>query len=343
VASELALIDPAEAVRAILPLLEEKQVARRRVLRVALGRAATSERAGDALRAALTDPALSETALLDLLRSLGPRLPSFGKEAAAALGRLSAPGQSFRVRYLRTIPAGVLAAHDDAARSLLAAALTQDKEAHVRAQAARSVAAPHLFKRELMGALSDPEVRVREAAARALARPSGAFAAGALVQRLTDDRWPIVRSAAALALAEFASDPRVDATLGEALEDDAWVVRRDAAVALGKRGARAQAEPLRDRLEDRDERFEVRVAAARSLGEVCDRDSAGVLTKYAERLSDPLASNELRSVAYAALGALARLGVPDLKSRLESLLSPEAPAGARAAAQGALETRPACR
>jgi hypothetical protein len=56
-----------------------------------------------------------------------------------------------------------------------------------------------------------------------------------------------------------------------------------------------------------------------------------------------MAPTEMRSIAYAALGSLARLGVPDLKSRLEPLLGPEAPPGARAAAQGALETRPACR
>ena len=342
-ASELALIAPAEAVRAMLPLFDEKQVARRRSLRVALARAAASPRATDALRAALADRSLSQTALLDLLRALGPRLPNYGNDAAAALARVSGSDQSFRVRFLRTMPAGVLAAQDEAARRLLATALTQEKNAHVRAQAARVMDSPLLFKSELGKALADPEVRVREAAARALARPSGAFAAAPLIERVEEDRWPIVRSAAALALAEFAPDPAVDTRLGEALEDDAWLVRRDVAMALGKRRARAQAEPLRERLEDRDEHFEVRVAAARSLGEMCDKESAGVLTSYVRRLSDPMAPTEMRSIAYSALGSLVRLGVPDLKSRLEPLLAAEAPSGARAAAQAALETRPSCR
>jgi HEAT repeat protein len=337
-ASELALIAPAQAVQAMLPLLDQADAARRRSLRVALGRAAASPRATDALRAALVDAKLSETALLELLRALGGRVVAFDAPAAQALSRLAAPGAAFRVRYLRTLPAAALASRSDSARSLLASALTQDRDVHVRAQAARAIATPQLFKKELQQALGDREVRVREAAAQALARPSGAFASKELVALLSRDRWPIVRSAAALALAEFSSDAAVDSELGRALEDGSWLVRRDVAAALGKRGARAQAEPLRARLDDRDERFEVRVAAARSLGEVCDRSSLGVLTSHARKLADPMTPTELRAVSLAALASLVRLAPDDLASRLEPLLAAEAPAPARAAGQAALET-----
>ncbi|HEV8244836.1 MAG TPA: HEAT repeat domain-containing protein [Polyangiaceae bacterium] len=342
-ADELALIAPGDAVKAFLPMMQEPALEQRRILRISLARSAGSPSAVPALRAALSDPNLPQAALLDLLRALGPRLSSFQPEAGGALARLSSANSSFRVRYLRTVPAGNLAALDAPARKLLSAALGDEPDARVRAQAARAVPAPELFKSELEHALGDPEMRVREAAARALARPSGAFASRALGARLTTDRWPIVRSAAALALAEFGPEPRADAELGVALEDPSWLVRHDVAYALGKRRVRAQAAKLRERLKDRDERFEVRAAAARALGAMCDVDSAGLLTDYVRQLRDGTAPNEVRAVALASLSSLVRLGVRDLKDRLSPLLDKNAPPSSRAAAQAALETPPGCR
>ncbi len=343
VASELGLIAPADSIKALVKLLGDKDPGKRRTLRVALARASMSADAAPAVRASLADQTLPEGVLLELLRALGPQLPRFMPEASAALARISSPDAPFRVRYLRTLPAGALAAKDEGARRLLAGALANERDANVRAQAARAVPSPELFARELERALKDPEVRVREAAARALASPKSGFASASLSERLAADEWPMVRSAAALALAELGPAPAVDAGLGAALEDESWLVRRDVAFALGKRRALGQAEQLRARLSDGDERFEVRSAAARALGQVCDMGALSLLTGYVRKLADPLASNEERAIALASLSALTRLGPADLKDRLAPVLDKRAPAGSRATAQAALETRPACK
>ncbi len=175
---------------------------------------------------------------------------------------------------------------------------------------------PALFQKELVRALDDREVRVREAAARALAKPSGSFAAAALRERLDEDRWPIVRGAAALALAEYGADQESDRALIAALDDEAWLVRRDVALALGRRKVKSASEALAERLDDDQERFEVRVAAARALGDACSVGAADALTKHARRLQDPLATNEARAIGLAALASLANLGLPDLRQRL---------------------------
>jgi HEAT repeat protein len=342
-ANELALVAPAEAVKAFVPLLEEKDVARRKALRVALGRLSAVPEAASAIRGELGRAALSEVATLDLLRALGDRAPEFEPEASQALARVSTKNPSFRTRYLRAAPAGALSSVAPAARALLSAALTSDPRPEVRAQAARVVQAPELFQRELVQALADREVRVREAAARALAKPSGSFAAAALRERLEEDRWPIVRGAAALALAEYGSDQATDRALREALDDEAWLVRRDVAVALGRRKVQSAAEELAARLDDEKERFEVRLAAARALGESCAAGAAGALTRHARKLSDPLATNEARSIGLAALGALSNLGLSDLRERLAPLLTKEAPRGSREAAEAALRGPSGCK
>jgi HEAT repeat protein len=342
-ANELAIVAPKEAVNTFVPLLEEKQVARRKVLRVALGRLAALPEGATAIRAELANAALPEVATLDLLRALGDRAPSFEPHASQALARVSAGAPSFRTRYLRTAPAGALSLSAPAAQELLSSALTADPSPEVRAQAARVVRAPEQFRKELMRALEDREVRVREAAARALAKPSGAFAAEALRKRLEEDRWPIVRGASALALAEYGADASSDRALVSALEDEAWLVRRDVALALGRRKVRSATEGLTARLDDDQERFEVRVAAAKALGESCDAAAADMLAKHALRLQDPLATNEARAIGLAALGSLANLGTPDLRQRLAPLLSKNAPRGSRDAAEGALRARSGCK
>jgi hypothetical protein len=343
-ANELAIVAPADAVETFVPLLgDEKQTARRKALRVALGRLAAVPEAATAIRAELGNGSLSEVATLDLLRALGERAAAFEPQASQALSRVSAGAPSFRTRFLRAAPAGALSPADQAARALLSSALTSDPSPEVRAQAARVVPSPALFQKELVGALGDREVRVREAAARALAQPSGAFAAPALRERLDDDRWPIVRGASALALAEFGADQESDRALVAALDDEAWLVRRDVAVALGRRKVRSAAESLAERLDDEQERFEVRVAAARALGESCAVDAADALSKHARRLQDPLATNEARAIGLAALGSLANLGLPDLRQRLAPLLSKDAPRGSRDAAEGALRAPSGCK
>jgi hypothetical protein len=104
------------------------------------------------------------------------------------------------------------------------------------------------------------------------------------------------------------------------------------------------AESVVERLDDDEERPEVRVAAARALGALCHEPALDALTRHARKLGDPYASGEERGLAYASLGALRELAPADLKARISPLLSRNAPRGARAAADAALNERtPRCR
>src|SRR5262249_37654400 len=96
--SELTLTDPARAVTTFLPLMDEKTVLRRRLLRPALAQAARSEAASKAVRAALADPGTPPVALIDLLRALGELAPRYEPEAGQALARLSQGSLDFRAR-----------------------------------------------------------------------------------------------------------------------------------------------------------------------------------------------------------------------------------------------------
>jgi HEAT repeat protein len=337
-ASTLAAIAPAEAVRAFVPLFEERAVERRRALRMALGRAAKLPAAAPALRQVLTDPNTPKVALLDVLRSLGPQAPLFANEAGAALARLGGSNADFRTRYLQVEPAGVLATRVADARSLLALSLTADKDARVRSAAARAVVDARSFQAELVRALGDPEMRVRADAARSLAGAPDGPATSALLARIEKDPWPLVRAASAAALggAPRGGDP--DRVLARALEDEAWLVRREALGALGKRSARAHTQAIIERLEDKEERFDVRVAAARALGLLCDPAAVGPLSKQIAPLADPYGSLEARGIAVAALAALRDIGPRDFKDRISVLYAKDAPPVARAAAEAALST-----
>jgi HEAT repeat protein len=337
-ASTLAAIAPAEAVRAFVPLFEERAVERRRALRMALGRAAKLPAAAPALSQVLTDPNTPKVALLDVLRSLGPQAPLFANEAGAALARLGGSNADFRTRYLQVEPAGVLATRVADARSLLALSLTADKDARVRSAAARAVVDARSFQAELVRALGDPEMRVRADAARSLAGAPDGPATSALLARIEKDPWPLVRAASAAALggAPRGGDP--DRVLARALEDEAWLVRREALGALGKRSARAHTQAIIERLEDKEERFDVRVAAARALGLLCDPAAVGPLSKQIAPLADPYGSLEARGIAVAALAALRDIGPRDFKDRISVLYAKDAPPVARAAAEAALST-----
>jgi len=279
---------------------------------------------------------------VDLLRALGDRVTQVQPEAGRALARLATPKASFRTRYLLLGPAAALAGTDAGARAILARAMTTDPSGHVRAEAAHRVPNVKEFQGELVRALSDSEVRVREAALITLQRPSGSFASRTVAKLLVDDRWPLVRSAAAVALSHHAADPSVDAALEEALDDASREVRAPVVLALGERRAIAHAASVRERLEDRDEDIGVRTNAAIALGLMCDSASLDVLTEQAERLRDPGASAEARALAPVALGALGRIHPPDLRRRLGPLLDEKAPPLARRAALATLREPGAC-
>ena len=137
--------------------------------------------------------------------------------------------------------------------------------------------------------------------------------------------------AARAVLAEPPYDPTAERVLGRALEDPSWTVRAASAGALGSRRVQGAADKLRDLLQDKEQHFEVRRAAATAVANLCDADSLDPLTKAALKLADPLATVEDRAVGESALRGLARLAPKNLESRLKPLLaSPMAPAARRA-------------
>jgi HEAT repeat protein len=318
-ASALVTVAPGRAVDALTPRLARAPSRERRALRVFVARAAAEKEAAPSVRRLLTDASLPVSATLDLLRAVGPRITAFGPDAHAALARLSGD-PAFRTRYLLLEPAALLAPVDPLAKQLLDASLAGSKEPRLRTRALdvapRSAAYGPIFQ----SALADDNVRVREAAARALGE--GRFAAGspALSSLLENDAWPIARRAAAVSLGYLADDPASRATLLEALEDPAPWVRAAAAESLGLRRSPGASEPLRERLEDREERVEVRRAAALSLGALCDAASVDLLEKLGKRIADPISSAEDRAIGEASLYALIQIHPADLERRLAPLM-----------------------
>jgi HEAT repeat protein len=341
--AQLTLTDPARAVSAFLPLMDEKTVLRRRLLRSALAQAARSEAAKNAVRAALVDPKTSPVALIDLLRALGDQAPRFLPEADQALKRLSLNEPSFRSRFLLLGPTAVLSAESPEAAAEFRTSLNGDPDPHVRAGALALVEQPQRFQKELLHALADRDVRVREAAVQALSSPNAAFASRALGERLKDDQWPLVRAAAADALAKHPAGAALDAPLTAALTDDSPLVRARSIRALGDRQVRGASSRIRDRLADGDEWPEVRAEAARTLGILCDAESVDELGAFAKKLSDPMASPDAQLIATASVISLGRLAPPNLQQLLAPLSDKKAPAQARRAAALALSARDGCR
>jgi HEAT repeat protein len=253
------------------------------------------------------------------LRALGTHSTELLPEAAQALAGL-AKDPSFEVRFLTLGPAAVLAPKEPAAGALLTQALGAPEQPWLRFRAVELVPRTPAFAAALLGALADPHVRVREAAARALGEARLASAAAPLVLRLQRDDWPLVRRSAAWALGALPRQAGGEAALTAALQEDGSPgVRGAAAESLGRRGAIAAVPELRDRFEDDEERFEVRARAATALGLLCDVPSSGGLSRWAQRLQDPLATSEERALGEAALGALASLAPLDLAQRVAPL------------------------
>ncbi len=340
--SELSLTDPARAVGAFLPLMQEKTPTRRRLLRSALAQSARTPQAESAVRVALADPNTSEVALVDLLRALGELSPRFQPEAGAALARLQRSALSFRSRYLLLGPSQALSRVSPEANAFFRRSLNLEPDPHVRASALGLVREPALFQAELLRALGDGEVRVREASARALASPKAGFAAPKLLERLEQDRWPLVRAAAADALALHPASEALDRPLVAALSDESQLVRTRSLRALGQHRAPGVAGRVRERLADADEWPEVRAEAARTLGALCDAESADVLAAFAKKLADPMASPEAQLIGTAAVQALGQLARPDLKEALASLTGKGAPPHVRRSVAAALAARVKC-
>jgi len=341
--AQLTVIDPARAVRAFLPLMDEKTVLRRRLLRSALAQAARSDAAKPTIRAALADPQTPPAALIDLLRALGDQAPRFLPEADQALKRLAVNEKSFRSSYLLLGPTAALSSDSPEAQQGFRQALLDDHEPHVRAAALGLIKDPQRYQSELLGALTAHEVRVREAAVQALATPAAAFSSRALTERLSDDQWPLVRAAAADALARQPASGEADDKLGKALTDEAPLVRARSIRALGDRNVRKASSRIRDRLIDAEEWPEVRAEAARALGALCDQESVDELGAFAKKLTDPMASPDAQLIATASVLSLGRLAPGNLQQLLAPLSDKKAPAQAQRAAAVARATPAACR
>ncbi len=338
---ELLLADPAGCVDLIASLMDVDSRPRRAALRVALARASLAPEARPRVVALLADPKTSPRSSLEVLRALGDRIAAFEPEAGAALARLQSPEADFRTRYLTLEPSAGLAARDPAFKAALGRTVASDPDPRLRARALAVLKNPTEFALEVRRSLSDGEVRVREAAVRASAHLPDA--APALMERLARDPWPLVRMAAADALAEATPSAATDPALARALErDESPHVRASVVRALGAHRALAELPKIRERLADPDEWPLVRAASAQALAAMCDASSVIPLTGYAQKLAEPMADAGEHLLGAAALLALGELRPADLPARLEPLRKPGAPPQARQAAEAVLLRRGAC-
>jgi hypothetical protein len=341
-ADELSVAAPAIAVQTLLPLLATATADERRAYRSAIGSAARSSGARGAIVAALGSDSLPPAAALDLLRALGPSLPGFGAPAERAFARLATNEAPFRTQFLLLSPAAELSAANGGARAFLRQALSSGASEQVRAQAARALRSAQPFYAELGRALDDPSVRVREASVLALGESGVAEALPRIEYRLKEDSWPLVRAAAARALAGFGPGRSADAALGEALGDESPEVRRSALWGIGARRGLAEAKAVRDRLEDREELPGIRAAAAVTLGLICDTASADRLTERALRLVSPAADEGDRIIGKGALTALGLLHPRDLSRRLAPLQAKAMPTVVRRLAAAVVAMKGRC-
>ena len=334
---ELLLADAAQCVDLIVSLLDVDSRSRRTSLRIALARASTVDAAKPRVLAVLADPATSERVTVEVLRALGTRIGDFQPQAAAAIARVSSPNASFRTRFLLLAPSAELAAQDPSLRASYAQSLASDPDPRFRAQALGVLKDPAQFSTQISNALNDSDVRVREAAVRA---SSGLpTTVPALSERLAKDPWPLVRIAAADALAAAKGSPVAASALSRAIEDASPHVRAHVIVALGEHHVSSDLGKIQARLRDEEEYPMVRAAAAQALAALCDTSSLDTLTSYAQKLLDPMATAQDHLIGSAALLALGDMHPADLAKRLEPLRAKGAPPQARQAADAVMQRR----
>jgi HEAT repeat protein len=337
-AKMLPAIAPDVCALTLPALLESAEPAVRATYRDLLTSVADAPSAGPPLRAALVDSTLGHSARFDLVRSLSPWARRYEPELGRTFSELIRPPLGFEEHYLMLSPAAQLASFDKRASDFLRAAFRSDV-AELRLEAVRK-ADPLEFEPELRVAANDPSVRVREAALEALLPKESAEKL--LLERLEDDEWPLIRAAAARALARLPASVTVDDGLIDALDDESRHVRRPAVTALGVRHSAQAAPRLRELIAKDDEDPYVRAAAATSLGQMCDLGALDVLTSYAQKLVSPELPEYEILVARAATMALASLGPRDLKARLGPLSKTGASPLARRIAREALALPARC-
>ena len=337
----LSEVSPSAAISTIVARLG-KRPHETRALREVLSRAVQSQGADDAIREVLARADLPLDTTIDFLQALGPRETEFAPAAAVWIMNAAQASTDWQHRYRLVDTAEPVATTNPGVREWLARAMTNDESPFVRKQAASSVKMPDMYRVELLSALQDREVRVREAAAQALTTRAGAFARDALFERLKGDDWPLVRLAAADALSAQAPDNEIDLQLAKAIEDSAPMVRSHAIDALGHRQAFAQAPKILERYESRTEPTKVRMSAARALGWLCHQQAIAALKDRAITLRDPALDAEQRSLAGVSLAALSRIHPHNLQDLLTPLLNKDVNPSVRRAAQAAINATERC-
>jgi hypothetical protein len=347
VAPVLATLAPDVALEPIADAMAatpEDDRATRAVLREAFAGALAATPRGR-LAPLLGDRQRSVAARIEMMRAAEGRLNEAPTESEANLAELLTGTPPMRARYLALGPLGELArAGDRAAAGRIVESIAHDPDWPVRSRAAELAPGLPDAAGVLVVAAHDPEPRVREAALGALAagpNPS-ADAVRAGVDALEHEGWWFVKTQAVALLANAPASRDVDDALGGALHDPSVNIRGGAIVALARRRALPWRSTIRERLDDTGEDLEIRGAAARALGALCDTDSADRLSELVRALGSPSTDVDAQQLGFAALVGLAALHPPDLQSRVASLLAPGAPAYARAAAQRALAARGMC-
>jgi hypothetical protein len=345
IAPTLAAIAPQEALDPIadaIAVTSETEGETRAALRGAFAQALAAAPSGK-LGALLGDSRRSPVARLEIMRAAEARVAEAPTETEAVMAELLQGSPPFRVRYLALGPLEALArAGDRVAGARIAEAVAHDPDWPVRARAAEAAAGIVEAQTALLAASRDSEPRVREAALQSLAPSPTAAAIQAAQAVLLQDGWSFVKMQALALLGKAPASDQVDAAVGGALHDRGVNVRGAAIVALAKHRARAWHGAIRERLDDPEEDGDVRGAAARALGAVCDESSVSRLTELARKLGAPGTSDEEQQVALGALVGLAALKPRDLGARLAPLVAPTAPPHVRAAATEALSARGAC-
>lgn len=339
----LAGADALEPVADALAATPVADTATRAVLRAAFAQAlqgAPRER----LVSLLGDAKRGPQARLEMMRAAGPRVAEARGESERTLTEIFTGTPLLRDRYVAMGPLGELAhAGDPDAATRIAGTLTHDADWPVRARAAEVARGVAEAQTALLAAAHDAEPRVREAALMSMAAALVPGAIDAARLALASDRWSFVKVQALGVLAHAQPSPDVDEAIGGSLQDTSSRVRGAALVAIGRRRAASLHQAVRDRLDDPNEDADVRAAAARVLGALCDATSADRLTEYARALGAAGSGDDEQAIALGALEGLAAMQPPDLAARLAPLQAETSPPSASNAAKRALQARGVCR
>ncbi len=298
------------------------------------------------LTSMISDPQRDPHTRLELLRALAPRLQEAANEADAALAALLGPNADFATRYLALEPLAALAKAGDArSATLIGSMLAKDPDWPVRARAAELARELPAVQSELVSAIDDTEPRVRQAALEAVAELRVSPAAVLVEKHLeSSEPWTFVRVAAARALGSMTAARDLDKALADALATDTSArVRAAILAALAAHRARSYSDAIAARLDDAQELVEVRSAAARALGSVCEAKELDRLTQLARAAAEPMASAEELELGLAAVDALGEIHPADLAGRLAKLRDKSVRDAVRTAAEHALSVKGTCR